>query len=70
MDPKQELSVLFGTSQQSIVDQILRDSTTTPFDSSVRIPCRTKAYKGYVKMQRKQQKKPFDRIPRALLEEK
>lgn len=67
MDPKQELSVIFGTSQQSVVDKILRDSSTTPFDASVRVPSRTTAYKGYVKSLKKRQKKPSKRTPPSIL---
>lgn len=68
LDPKQELSVIFGTSQQSVVDKILLDASTTPLDASVRVPSRTAACQGYVKAQHKLQKKPFNRIPRSLLE--
>ena len=67
MDPKQELSVIFGTSQQAIVDKILLDLSTTPFDASVRVLSRT-AYKGYVKSQKKMQKKPSKRTPPSSLE--
>lgn len=68
MDPKQELSVIFGTSQQAIVDKILLDLSTTPFDASVRVLSRTTAYKGYVKSQKKMQKKPSKRTPPSSLE--
>ena len=68
MDPNQDLSVIFGTSHQSIVDKILHDASTMPFDASVPIPSRTTICKGYAKAQHKLQKKPFNRIPRSLLE--
>ena len=68
LDSKQELSVILGTSQQSVVDKILQDASTTPFDASVRVSSRTTACQEYVKAQHKLQKKPFSKIPRNLLE--
>jgi len=71
LDSKQELSVIFGTSQQSVVDKILQDASTTPFDANVRVPSRTTAYKGYVQMtkcQRKRQKKPQKKTPHVIIE--
>lgn len=66
MDFRQELSVILGTSTQSVIDQIKRDAATPVVYPSERIPSRTTAYKGYVQMVRKQhqrQKKPFKRTP-------
>lgn len=71
MDPTRELSVIFGMSTQSVVDQIKRDAAAPAFEPMGRIPSRTTACKGYVQMVRKQQqhqrqKKPFKRIPRFI----
>lgn len=69
MDPKRELAVLFGTTTQSVVDQIVREASTPAFEPMGRTPCRTVVCKGYVQMVRKQyqrQKKPFKRIPRFI----
>ena len=68
MDPKKELSVILGTSTQSFIDKIVRDASAQPFDSSVRVPSHTTAYKGYVKAQRRQQKKPQKKTPHVIIE--
>lgn len=72
MDSNQELSVIFGTSTQSFIDQIVRDASTPAPVLNGRIPCRTIAYKGYGRMvrnQRKQQKKPVKKVPHSTPEE-
>lgn len=69
MDPMRELSVLFGTTTQSVIDQIVREASEPAFEPIGRTPSRTTACKGYIQMVRKQyqrQKKPFKRIPRFI----
>lgn len=71
MDPNQELSVIFGTSTQSFIDQIVRDASTPASKLNGQVPCHTIAHKGYSQKMKKQrgcQKKPQKRTPHVIIE--
>lgn len=71
MDPQKDLSVIFGTSHQSIIDKIVQDASTPASGVNGRVPSRTTAYKAYSlmqKSQRKHQKKPQKKTPSTIIE--